>query len=117
MKFFVAGHALIERKGKYLITRRSKSNTYMPLKWDVPGGIVKAGETMEEAISLSKRGNWINNRDSSCYPYICKPRPIAKAANFPIIYLCKYIAGEVILIPQNMILTNGSATTKSGKKI
>lgn len=50
VKFYVAVHALIGHNGKYLATRRSSLNDYMPLKWDIPGGYVEPGETMEQAL-------------------------------------------------------------------
>ena len=49
--FFVAAHALIEHKGKFLVTRRSEVNDYLPLTWDVPGGTADAGESIEEALA------------------------------------------------------------------
>jgi 8-oxo-dGTP diphosphatase len=49
-KFFIAGHALIRKGEEYLVLKRSERNDYMPLKWDIPGGIVEMGETVEQAV-------------------------------------------------------------------
>jgi 8-oxo-dGTP diphosphatase len=98
--FYMAGHALIERGGKYLVTRRSKLSRYMPLKWDIPGGIVEPGETVEEAIHREVREEtgltirvgrvvYIHaNRDQ--FPY---------RQTFQAVYLSKYVDGEVHLNP------------------
>lgn len=100
MKFYVAGHALIENDAKYLVTHRSRLNEYMPLKWDIPGGIVLPNETLEEAIyrevfeetKLSIEVVHVihaySNRDQ-----------VPKRQTFQIVYLCKYLSGEVQLNP------------------
>ena len=46
----LAAHALIRRGDRYLITRRSKDNDFMPEKWDLPGGSVEGPETLEQAL-------------------------------------------------------------------
>lgn len=46
----MASHALIKKDGKYLATRRAAVNDYMPNKWDLPGGTVEDGETLEQAL-------------------------------------------------------------------
>ena len=48
--FHVAAHALIRRDGRFLATRRSAANDYRPLLWDLPGGTVEPGETLEQAL-------------------------------------------------------------------
>lgn len=98
-KFFVAGHALIEHETKYLVTRRSESNTYMPLKWDIPGGIVKPGETLEEAIcrEVSEETGLAIQLGRVVYVYSNRDQlPIRQT--FQIVYLCKYKSGEVRLV-------------------
>lgn len=101
MKFYVAGHALIERNGKYLVTQRSKDSKYMPLKWDIPGGVVLPNETLEDAvyrevneetklsIQIIKVVFIYSNRDQ--YPV---------RQTFQAVYLSKYLQGEVILNPR-----------------
>ena len=99
-KFFVAGHALIERESKYLVMRRSKLNTYMPLKWDIPGGIVKPGETLEEAIyrEVSEETGLTIQVGHVIYVYANRDQLPARQT-FQAVYLCKYKGGEVRLIP------------------
>jgi len=99
-KFFVAGHALIERESRYLVTRRSELNTYMPLKWDIPGGIVKPGETLEEAIyrEVSEETGLTIQVGHVIYVYANRDQlPVRQT--FQTVYLCKYKGGEVRLIP------------------
>jgi 8-oxo-dGTP diphosphatase len=47
---YQAAHALIRRGDRYLVTRRSVDNDFMPLTWDLPGGTVEPGETLEQAL-------------------------------------------------------------------
>ena len=46
----VAAHALIAKDGKYLLTKRSLQNDYVPEKYDLPGGSLKLGETLQEGL-------------------------------------------------------------------
>jgi 8-oxo-dGTP diphosphatase len=99
-KFFVAGHALIERESKYLVMRRSVSNTYMPLKWDIPGGFVKPGETLEDAIyrEVSEETGLTIQIGHVVYVYANQDQlPVRQT--FQIVYLGKYKGGEVRLNP------------------
>jgi 8-oxo-dGTP diphosphatase len=99
-KFFVAGHALIERESKHLITRRSKLNTYMPLKWDIPGGIVNPRETLEETIcrEVSEETGLTIQVGRVIYVYSNRDQLPARQT-FQVVYLCKYKGGEVRLNP------------------
>lgn len=99
-KFFVAGHALIECDGKYLVTRRSKRNDYMPLKWDIPGGIAKAGETLEETVKREVKEETSLTVQVKHVVFIYANRdqlPIRQT--FQAVYLCQYFGGEVQLDP------------------
>lgn len=99
-RFFVAGHALIERDGKYLVTRRSKCNDYMPLKWDIPGGIVKAGETLEEAIKREVDEETRLTVQVKHVVFIYANRDqLPVRQTFQAVYLCQYSSGEVQLDP------------------
>ena len=50
-EFRCAAHALIRNEGnKILLLKRSDRNDYKPGYWDIPGGTVEAGETVEEAL-------------------------------------------------------------------
>lgn len=43
--------ALLESDGKYLILKRSEKDEYKPTTPDLPGGRVREGESIEEAIT------------------------------------------------------------------
>ena len=100
LDFYVAGHALIHNKGKYLITRRSSLNDYQPLKWDIPGGEMAPGETLEEVIhrevmeetqlqiEILRVIHVYTNRDQ-----------LPKGQTIQVIYLCENIRGEIRLNP------------------
>ncbi len=99
--FYVAAHALIEKDGCFLVTRRSELTDYMPLKWDVPGGTVDPGETLEQTvireifeetqieISIGKLLHVYTNLSQLPQRQTCQA-----------IFLCKYISGEIILNPE-----------------
>jgi 8-oxo-dGTP diphosphatase len=97
-KFFMAGHALIRRRRKYLITRRLKTSKYMPLKWDVPGGIVEPGETLEEAIcrEVSEETGLIIRVGHVIFIYANRDQlPVRQT--FQAVYLCEHESGNVHL--------------------
>jgi len=100
MNFYVAGHALIEKNGRYLVTRRSRLNDYMPLKWDIPGGIVLLGETLEDTIhrEVYEETKLSINIKHVIHVYSNRDQ-IPKRQTFQVVYLCKYISGEVQLNP------------------
>lgn len=96
----MAGHALIERRNKYLITRRSELNSYKPLKWDIPGGIVESGETVEEAISREVNEETGLEIEIGSVVYLYSNRDqVPVRQTFQAVYLCKYKNGEVRLNP------------------
>ena len=100
MRFYMAAHALIEKDGCYLVIRRSASNNYMPLKWDIPGGVVKAGESLEDSIHREVHEETKLEVDILSVEYIYSNRDqIPKRQTFQAIYRCKYICGNVSLNP------------------
>jgi len=100
-KFHVAAHALIQKDGKYLVTRRSAMNDYMPLKWDVPGGGVDPGETMEKTLVREVKeetGLTINIRQV-LHLYV-NLAEFPKRQTFQAVYLCDYVGGDIQLNPE-----------------
>ncbi len=94
----MAGHAFIENKGKYLVTRRSKSASYMPSKWDTPGGVVEPGESLEEAIyrEVKEETNLTIRIENILYIFSNLDQvPIRQT--FQALYACTYLRGEVKL--------------------
>ena len=49
--FFVGVHACVWKNDKFLILRRTETKTYMPGKWDLPGGTMEKGESIEETVT------------------------------------------------------------------
>ena len=49
--FYLAVHALIQKGDLFLIMRRSEINDYKPLVWDIPGGFIEAGESIDIALN------------------------------------------------------------------
>lgn len=48
---FKSAHVVIMKDGKVLILRRSKTDTWMPNHYGLPGGKLDLGETPNEAVS------------------------------------------------------------------
>lgn len=100
--FYVAAHALVVNEdGCILIIKRSSKNDYMPLKWDIPGGTVEVGETVEEAL--------LREMLEETHLNVIPIRPIYAYSNLSqiphrqtvqIVYLCKYIGGDIVLNPE-----------------
>lgn len=97
-KFFVASHALIKNGDKFLATRRAPVNDYMPEKWDLPGGTVEDGETLERALErevMEETGLTIKTgRPIFIFNTNNPDRPTLQ-----IVYRCDYVSGEVRLDP------------------
>jgi 8-oxo-dGTP diphosphatase len=106
-KFFLSAHALIVKDGQYLISQRSATDNYCPSLYDLPGGTLKAGETIEQTlfrevkeetglvIEIIKLLSLYSNMDS--YP---------KLQVFQSVYLCRYQSGKVTLNPSEHQLFN-----------
>ena len=98
--FYVAAHALVRRAGRYLVTRRSADNDYMPLKWDLPGGTVEPGETLEDALIrevFEETGLKVEVRGVL---HVYSDRHTLPARQtVQCVYACDHVAGEVRLNP------------------
>ncbi len=100
--FFVAAHALVvNSEKKVLVTKRAKCNDYMPLKWDIPGGTVEPGETVEEALirELKEETNIAIVPLHPVYVY-SNLSQLPKRQTVQIVFTCKYIEGEITLNPE-----------------
>ena len=99
--YFLAAHALIEKDGRYLTTKRASVNDYMPGLWDIPGGTVDAGETMEQALAREVM------EETGLRVAIIRPLAIytnttslPERQYFQATYLCRYESGEIKLNPE-----------------
>ena len=96
----VAAHGLIKKDNKFLVTRRSSINDYMPNIWDIPGGTIEFGEKAIDALNREIKeetgltvdvGNFI-----FCYDFLSNP----ERYQFQMVYECEYKNGDVKLDPQ-----------------
>ena len=98
--FFVAAHALIQYGDNYLIIRRCSNADYGGSQWELPGGIVEPGETVEEAlvreikeetgltVDVVRLMRVYTNRDS-----------LPARQHVEITYQCIYRSGKIRLAP------------------
>jgi 8-oxo-dGTP diphosphatase len=88
------------REGKYLLTRRSAANVYRPLVWDVPGGTVAPGETVEGAVAREVREETKLEVEVGGAIYIYSNlSQLPERQTCQAIYACKYSSGDVQLNP------------------
>jgi 8-oxo-dGTP diphosphatase len=93
----VAVHSLIEKDGKYLVTRRSSDNGYMPDKWDTPGGTIHFGEEINTALKreiYEETGLTCEQKDI-LYVYSFMSGP--SRHQFQMVYRCLYLSGDISL--------------------
>ena len=91
---------MIRRKDKYLVTRRSASNDYKPLKWDIPGGVAKVGETLEDTIfrEVCEETKLTIHIDDVIFVYSNRDQlPVRQT--FQVVYLCRLERGKIRLNP------------------
>jgi len=99
--FFIAAHALILRNdGTFLILRRSLENTFKPTWWDIPGGVVEPGESLEEALSREIQ------EETGLIVQIIEPlHTYTDLDDYPsrqivqMIFKCQLVSGKVVLNP------------------
>ena len=100
--FYIAAHALIvNEENKVLTLRRSSTNDYKPLFWDIPGGTVEVGERVEEALirEIKEETSLIIEPIKPIYVYSNLDQ-VPKRQTAQIIYLCKLVSGKVVLNPE-----------------
>ena len=95
----VAVHGLIKKGDKYLITKRSADDDYMPGYWDIPGGTIEFQESINDALNreiIEETGlNVKIGKIIFCYDFPSDP----ERHQFQMVYECEYIGGEVKLNP------------------
>ncbi len=100
--FYVAAHALIiNEDNKVLVLKRSSLNDYMPHKWDIPGGTVEVGETVEEALVRELKEE-TNIKIHPLYPIYAYSNlsQLPKRQTVQIVYKCEYINSAITLNPR-----------------
>lgn len=100
--FFVAAHALvINDKKKVLVMKRASCNDYMPLTWDIPGGTVEIGETVEQALirELKEEAGIDIEPLHPIYAY-SNLSQLPKRQTIQLVYVCKYRGGDIVLNPE-----------------
>lgn len=100
--FYIAAHALIlNSSNQLLVLKRSLQNDYMPLKWDLPGGTVELGETVEEALKreLKEEANISIEVMRPLYVYTNLSQ-IPERQTVQIVFLCNFLGGEIHLNPE-----------------
>jgi 8-oxo-dGTP diphosphatase len=100
--FYGAAHGMIEKDGHYLVTRRSARDDYMPLKWDIPGGGVDAGESLEDGLlrEVEEETKIKIRVEKLLYAYT-NLATLPERQTFQTVWLCRYVGGEVELDPDD----------------
>jgi 8-oxo-dGTP pyrophosphatase MutT (NUDIX family) len=100
-KFYMASHALIGWEGAYLLLRRSKTRNYKPQKWDLPGGGVEMGETLEEALvrEVLEETKLTIKIDKIIFVY-SNIEQVPTRQTFQAVYKCDYVQGQVVVDPR-----------------
>lgn len=93
----VAAHALIEKDGKYLVTRRSSDNGYMPGLWDTPGGTIHYAEEINTALKreiYEETGLTCEQKEIIfVHSFMSGPH----RHQFQLLYRCLYLKGDIVL--------------------
>jgi 8-oxo-dGTP diphosphatase len=100
-EFYIAAHGLIEKEGRFLVTRRSAVNDYMPLKWDLPGGTVDPGETLEVALcrEIAEETSLLVDPGSIVFGYM-NLGGLPLRQTLQVVLRAAYRSGEIVLNPE-----------------
>ena len=100
-KIYMAGHAFLKKDGKFLFLHRSNSTRFMPSKWDVPGGTVETGETVEQAIVREfLEETKLNVKVLNPIFIHTNLLQMPDRQTFQAIYIADYLSGEITLNPR-----------------
>ncbi|MFA6007580.1 MAG: NUDIX domain-containing protein [Candidatus Shapirobacteria bacterium] len=93
----VAAHTLIEKDGKYLVTKRSPDNGYMPNLWDTPGGTIHYGEAVDTALKreIYEETGLTCDQKEILFVYSFMSGP--SRHQFQLLYRCLYQKGDIVL--------------------
>ena len=99
-QFCLAIHSWIKKDNKYLVTRRSNSDDFMPGFWDTPGGGIDFGENHQHALIREiKEESGLDvkiNKLIFCHDILYPNRHW-----FVLIYECEIVGEEIITIDPN----------------
>jgi len=100
-KFFIACHGLIKKGSYYLVTKRSSLNDFMPGYWDLPGGTIDFGESLETALirEISEE-TWLKVKPIKIISAFTKAFPAYGRQVTQLTFLCQYVSGQVVLNPE-----------------
>lgn len=97
-KFRLAVHTWIEKDNKFLIVRRSLSDSFMPGVWDTPGGSLNFGEDPKDAlIRETKEESNLKIEIGQllfCHNLVCNNSDHW----FALVYQCQIIGQEKIIL-------------------
>lgn len=90
----VAVHGLIKKGNKYLLTKRSATDNYMPKYWDIPGGTIEFGEDISKALKRELKeevGIKVEIKDIVfAYNFISNK----VRHQYMLVYECSFLTGE-----------------------
>lgn len=98
--FKIAAHGLIEKDGKYLITRRAAVNDYMPGFWDIPGGTIEFGEETLDALQREVAEETGLKIEIGDILFVSGYKTSEIRHQFWLVYDAKYLGGEVRINPE-----------------
>ena len=99
--FFAAAHALIRRGRTYLAVRRCSDAQYGASQWELPGGMIESGETVEEALVREiKEETGISIKEVRLIHIYTNRDSLPDRQHFEITYQCTYRSGDVRLNPR-----------------